>query len=190
MHQENQRNYRSSIKRTMLLAAAAASVIGLNRSAQCANATWSAAPAGSNWNAPNWTTASAPYTALPGDALIFGTSSVTGLNNDFAAGTSFGGITFNSGASAFALSGNDIALSGPIAVNSGSGVQTINLNIAGSATSGISMSSAASNTGNNLALNGSVSVATLTASGVNTSATPSNILTIASGKTLTVTGGI
>src|SRR2546421_5237417 len=103
MHQANQSSYRSSIKRAMLLAAAAASVIGLNRSAQCANATWSAAPAGSFWNAANWTTAGAAYTALPGDAPIFGTSSVTGLNNDFSAGTSFGGITFNSGASAFTL---------------------------------------------------------------------------------------
>src|SRR5438067_1996402 len=98
MRETNQSGNASSMKCTLLLAAAAASVIGLNRSAQCATATWSAAPAGSNWNAPNWMTAGAPYTALPGDALIFGTSSVTGLNNDFTAGTSFGALTLNTGA--------------------------------------------------------------------------------------------
>jgi autotransporter-associated beta strand protein len=167
------------MKCTLLLAAAAASVIGLNRSAQCATATWSAAPAGSNWNAPNWTTAGAPYTALPGDALIFGTSSVTGLNNDFAAGTTFSGITFNTAASAFTLNGNSVNFTGGVLVNSaGSIAQTINFGFtaAGSLTMGTDQSG-----GNKLVLNQDTSVATLS---VLSSSTTANTLTLT--KTLNV----
>src|SRR5581483_8845831 len=130
-----------------------------------------------------------PYTVQAGDALFFGTSSITDTNNNFPAGTSFAGLTFNTGASAFTLDGNDIALTGPIVVNSGGGnTQTINFNITGA--TGLSMSSPASPTGNNLTLNGNVSVGTLAATGQNNTGMPANILTIGAGKTLTVTGGI
>ena len=55
MNQANQRKLRAKVtKSSMLLAAAAASGIGLNRSARGANATWSAAPTTSNWNFANW----------------------------------------------------------------------------------------------------------------------------------------
>ena len=150
-------------------------------------------PAGSNWNAANWVGGSgASSAAAPGDVLVFDSSTITGLNNDFGAGTSFAGITFNANAAAFTLNGNDITLSGPINVNSGGNIaETIGLNMTGDANSGINMSSSTSITGNNLTLNGNVSVGTLLANGVNTSGTtPSNTLTIAANKTLTLTGGL
>ncbi len=193
MRQANQRKFRASTTtRTLLLAAAAASVIGITHSAEGSSATWSAAPAGSSWNAPNWVGGSGALgQAAPGDSLFFGASTVTSLTNDFAAGTTFAGLAFNSGASAFTLGGNDITLSGPLAVNSGSATaETINFNIVGTAASNISMSSATSTTGNSLTLNGNVSVGSIVSSGLNTTALPSNTLTIAANKTLTATGGL
>ena len=90
---------RARVSRRAILLAAAATAAGFGtsgKSAWAANANWSAAPPGSFWNAPNWDNGG-PYTALPGDALFFDTSSITGLNNDFTTGTSFAGITFNPG---------------------------------------------------------------------------------------------
>src|SRR5947207_391058 len=179
MREQNQSGNRSSMKRTLLLAAAAASVIGLNRSAQCATATWSAAPAGSNWNAPNWTTAGAPYTVLPGDALIFGGSTVTGLNNDFAAGTTFGGLNLNTGASSFTFSGASVNFAGGVIVNSAANTpETFNFGF--TSTGSLAMGTDQSG-GNNLVLNQDTSVATLA---VQSNSTTANKLTIA--KTLNV----
>src|SRR5438034_11307248 len=160
---------RARVSRRAILLAAAATAAGFGtsgKSAWAANANWSAAPPGSFWNAPNWDNGG-PYTALPGDALFFGASSTTGLNNDFTTGTSFAGLTFNAGASAFTFDNNDIVLSAPLVVNSGgSTVETINFGITGAAGTGISMSSATSTTGNSLVLNQNVSLGTLAASGL------------------------
>ena len=84
-----------------------------------------------NWGtAANWSTA----TPVAGDDLFFGAAGSSGtiLNNDITAGTSFLGITFNSGSSAYTLGGNSIVLTGGI-TNSSSSDQTINLNMANSA---------------------------------------------------------
>src|SRR4051812_18351512 len=120
MRRSNQNGYGGiATKRMVLLAAAAASTIGLHPSTHGNNATWSAAPAGSFWNAANWIGGAGPSgAAVAGDALFFGTSTVTSLNNDFAAATSFAGISFNAGASPFTLNGNDIVLGGTLTVNS------------------------------------------------------------------------
>jgi fibronectin-binding autotransporter adhesin len=178
--------------KSMILAAAAAATIGgsfIASRASAANATWTGAT-DTFWNQANWDNAG-PYTIVAGDALFFGAAGPTTSHNDFTAGTSFAGITFNSGAQAFTLEGNDIALTGPIVVNAGNGnVETINLNITGGAATGISMSSATSTTGNSLTLNGNVSVGTLAATGQNTTALPSNTLAIGANKTLTLAGGI
>ncbi len=182
---------RKSNRKGIILAAAAAAAIGGSfvSHAGAANATWTGA-VDTFWNQANWSTG-APYTVVAGDTLIYGASGATTSHNDFANGTSFAGITFTSGAQAFTLEGNDIALSGPIVMNSGNGaVETINLNMTGGAATGINMSSAASTTGNNLTLNGNVSVGTLVANGQNITALPSNTLTIGAGKTLTVGGNI
>ncbi|HEV2320655.1 MAG TPA: autotransporter-associated beta strand repeat-containing protein [Verrucomicrobiae bacterium] len=81
-----------------------------------------------NWNtAANWLAGTAP---VAGDSLFFGTAGTSGtsLTNDITAGTSFAGLTYNSGASAFLFNGNTIALTGGITNSSGS-TQTNNLAI-------------------------------------------------------------
>ncbi len=75
-----------------------------------ASDTWSSSPSGVNWNSADWTGGNAPPQA--GDALVFGSSSQTTLNNNFSAGTAFGGLYFT-GVNAFILNGNSVLLSGP-----------------------------------------------------------------------------
>ncbi len=75
--------------------------------------------------AANWTTAIAPKV---GDSLVFDGSTRLTVNNDLAADTILGGITFNSTAGAFTLNGNSITLSGNITDNS-TATQTINFSI-------------------------------------------------------------
>jgi fibronectin-binding autotransporter adhesin len=100
-------------------------------SAQAANKAWSNGPADATFSGINWTPGQipgAPATTLnSGDALFFGTSSLTTLTNDLSSFT-FAGLTFNLGASAFTIGGNDFTLSGGITNNSTS-LQTINNNI-------------------------------------------------------------
>ena len=77
------------------------------------------------------------------DLLFFaGTTRLTATNN-FAANTAFNGLTFNSGAGTFVLSGNAITLGGGITNNSTS-LQTINLNLALGTTRNIEVVSAGS----------------------------------------------
>jgi fibronectin-binding autotransporter adhesin len=95
------------------------------------NDTW-AGNTSPNWNtAANWDVNVVP---AAGDGLFFGTagSAGAGLNNDIAAGRSFAGITFNSGASPFTLGGNGIALIGGI-TNSSASPQLIKLAVTDSA---------------------------------------------------------
>lgn len=79
----------------------------------------------SNWStATNWDAdASAP---VAGDALFFGGSARLTNTNDFDAGTSFAGLTFNNGAGAFTLNGNGIVLGGTL-TNASANTQTLNL---------------------------------------------------------------
>lgn len=84
--------------------------------------TWIASPTSLNWSlASNWGGAAPMNNAQ----LTFGTSSATNLNNDIA-GLTIGGLVFNSGASAFTLSGNSTLLSGDI-INNSTSAQAINL---------------------------------------------------------------
>lgn len=86
--------------------------------------TWIGNGADGNWQtAANWTT-------LPtaGSALTFAGGRQLSTNN-FAVNTSFGGLSFNSGAPAFTLSGNAIILSGNVS-NDSSNTQSINLPVA------------------------------------------------------------
>ncbi len=86
-----------------------------------ANWAWSTAPANGNVAGNNWTSGTTPgaATATPvsGDSLYFGTSSLTTLTNNASAFT-FGGLTFNAGASAFIINSNSFTLSGGITNNS------------------------------------------------------------------------
>src|SRR4051794_33125553 len=73
---------------------------------------------GANWDTP----------ASAGSALVFDGTNRLNPFNDFANGTAFGGITFNSTAGAFTLSGNDLSPGGDITDNSTT-AQTINLGV-------------------------------------------------------------
>lgn len=93
-----------------------------------ANKTWDGGSGGdSNWQTgDNWDNNIAPSTY---DALYFAGSTRLTPSNNYAANTQFNGITFNSGAGAFTLSGNDIKLGGNI-TNSSSNTQTMGLGMA------------------------------------------------------------
>jgi autotransporter-associated beta strand protein len=95
-----------------------------------ANRTWSGGGLNNNWSSGgvagiggNWSGAAAP---AANDSLFFGGSTRLTNTNDLAADRSFAGITFNSGAGTFTLSGNRITLGGDV-TNSSTNLQTINL---------------------------------------------------------------
>ena len=129
--------------------------------------TWSGTGANALWqSAANWDTL-----PIAGDTLYFAGSTQLSNTSDYAAGTQFNGITFNSGAGAFALNGNALTLAGDV-VNNSTSLQTINLAIA--LTGSTRTLNAASG---NIALNGVISGSTgivktgtgsLTFSGTNT----------------------
>ena len=109
---------------------------------------WVSGSTDDNWQtADNW---SSPVAA--GDVLVFGSGARLTPNNDFAVATAFAGIVFNSDAvDSFTLDGNALTLNGAVA-NNGSLTQTINLDMALAAGSGVF------NTGaGNLAVGGVVS---------------------------------
>jgi fibronectin-binding autotransporter adhesin len=93
--------------------------------------TWSTAPTSGNWSvAGNWTSGTAP---LANDSLAFGSTTIASSTNNLTAGTQINGITFNSGAATYTLSGNQITLGGSVTNNS-TNTQTLSLPIALSAT--------------------------------------------------------
>src|SRR5690242_4904523 len=81
------------------------SIFWLLPGANAAVKTWDGGGDTSKWQTDaNWNADARP---VAGDLLVFqGTTRIT-TTNDFTAGTSFGGITFN-GPGAFALNGNSI----------------------------------------------------------------------------------
>jgi fibronectin-binding autotransporter adhesin len=88
--------------------------------------TWNGAGTDSNWmTAANWG-GSAPIT---GDLVIFAGTNRLASNNNLAAGSVIKGITFNSGAGAFVITGNSIALGGSIVNNNTANVETLKLNL-------------------------------------------------------------
>ena len=90
-------------RRAALLTAAASLAIV---SAPAATMTWNGGAA--LWQTPtSWAGGVAP---AAGDALVFAGSNNLASQNDFPAGTNFLGLTFNSGAGAFNISGNGIVL--------------------------------------------------------------------------------
>jgi len=92
-----------------------------------ADVTWSSTPANGNWNnGANWSTSPTPPVA--GDTLVFGASSITGLNNDFAGGTTFSGLNFAADAPAFSITGNSVTLGGNV-TNASTAPQQIGINL-------------------------------------------------------------
>ncbi len=95
------------------------------------NDAWSTNPLDNTFTGANWTTGTttpgAPTgTIASGDNLYFGTSTITTLNEDEAAGFSIGSFTFNAGASAFIIAGNSFALGAGGVTNNSTSLQTIN----------------------------------------------------------------
>lgn len=92
---------------------------------------WDGGGSSGLWSdALNWDTNATPVSPT---ALQFGGLLQLSSNNDLAAGTLYNGITFNAGAGAFTLTGNGINLGGNI-VNNSSSLQTINFDLAQTAT--------------------------------------------------------
>ncbi|MBL6963476.1 MAG: autotransporter-associated beta strand repeat-containing protein [Bacteroidetes bacterium] len=90
------------------------------------SATWNGGGVDNNWTtADNWG-GTAPVAT---NSLIFEGSTRLTPSNNFAAATNFAGITFNSGSSAFTLSGNSISLGADVTNNS-SNLQTISIAMA------------------------------------------------------------
>ena len=79
-----------------------------------AQATWNGGGTDDNWSTPaNWN----GTTLAGGEALVFGGLQRLTNVNDTAADTAYAGITFNSTADAFSLSGNRITLGGSVVNN-------------------------------------------------------------------------
>jgi fibronectin-binding autotransporter adhesin len=147
----------------------------LAQAAFAAQWAWNTAPNSATFSGANWTSGTTPGsgtgTPSSGDSLYFGTSSQLSPNNDFSAYT-FGGITFNSGASVFSIGGNQFTLASAASiVNSSSSAEVINNNIILGGAGTVSAS------GGNLALGGIISDGSL---GYN--------LTLNGGKTVTLSG--
>jgi len=96
-------------------------------SLQAATITWNGAANG-NWSGANWS--GGTPVSMGSDTLIFQGSNHLATTNDLTGYTASGAtaIAFNSGAGAFTLSGNAIALEGNI-TNSSTSLQTINLGL-------------------------------------------------------------
>src|SRR5215510_1620940 len=86
--------------RAYLLATTAAAALLAAMPAHAQNATWSTAPANSDFNtAANWMPAT-----VPTGTAFFGASTITGLTFNPGAVNSLGGFTFNAGAPAYSFS--------------------------------------------------------------------------------------
>ena len=91
--------------------------------ASAADRTWNGGGSDANWStAANWG-GTAPSA---GDVLMFAGSTRLTNTNDLSDGTAIGGITFNTGASAFVLAGNGVSMLGAV-TNFSVSSQTINL---------------------------------------------------------------
>ncbi|MFO1488383.1 MAG: hypothetical protein U1F83_05035 [Verrucomicrobiota bacterium] len=102
---------------------------GMLQSTFAADKTWDGGGDQSSWSGSpaNWDLDTAP---VANDRLFFDGGIGLFPNNNFAADTDFGGITFNPGAGAFTISGSEIDLAANAGVtNLSSNVQTISANI-------------------------------------------------------------
>lgn len=132
--------------------------------------TWDGGGTSGSWSdLSNWDANTTPVS--PTLLTFGGTSQLASSNDLFTAGTTFNGITFESGAGAFTLSGNSITLGNNV-TNSSSSLQTINNDLI------LNANRTFTSTTGNMAVGGVISGAfgvtktgagtTLTLSGINT----------------------
>ena len=154
-----------------------------------ADNTWDGGGASGSWSdLTNWGSNTTPVSST---LLTFGGTLQLNSNNDlFAADTSFAGITFNTGAGAFVLTGSRITLTGNVTNNDDS-LQTLNLDMIMGATRTFTVASGDLAVGGILSGSGGFTLAqststarTLTLTGANTY---SGTTTVGSG-TLIVSG--
>ena len=140
-------------------------------------------------------------TIAAGDALYFGTSSITTLNDDEAAGFGLASFNFNAGASAYTISGNSFTLTGGIN-NASSVLQTINDAFTVTGTTGFTTTTSNLTLGGNITFAGSANTFTLagasgggatgggnvTLGGTDSFTATGNIIQVVGGSTLTITG--
>lgn len=111
----------------------ALAILGLSlclaTSLHAADKTWDGGGDGINWSASpaNWDLDTAP---VANDRLFFGGTAGLAPNNDFAVDTDFTGITFNAGAGAFVITGNEFDLAANSGItNNSTTLQTFTCNI-------------------------------------------------------------
>ena len=111
-----------------MLAVVSASTMTFSHGLEAANRTWDGGGSDSDWTNPvNWDgNLTAPVAS---DALVFGGTVRLTPNNDNAADTAFGPITFNAGSRTFVLGGNRILLSGDINDNATAAAKKIALEL-------------------------------------------------------------
>ena len=101
------------------------SVVG--SSSQAANQTWNGAGDGTTMNSgANWVSTIAPVTT---DSLFFAGTTGLSVNNNYAANFVFNGITFNSTAGAFTLSGTSPIYLGAGVTNNSASAETISVDL-------------------------------------------------------------
>jgi autotransporter-associated beta strand protein len=121
-----------------MLAAAPVAAAVSSQAVFAATDTWTGGGTDTNWNTSgNWTGGNP--TPAAGDTLVFGVTTHLASNND-ATGLSLGGLQFSTGASAYTLTGNNIALTGGLIDNAATSVETINFSITGTAASSLQLS--------------------------------------------------
>ena len=105
------------------------SLLPVSLLATVGNDTWNGAGADNNWlTAANWTAGSANKPPGTNDILFFdGTTRLTANNNYGSTTNSVGGITFNSTAGAFVLTGNSVTNNGGTVDNSSVNTETVNI---------------------------------------------------------------
>src|SRR4051794_24583863 len=104
MRSSNSKKNRQILMAALAAATAATSVCQM---ASAANVTWTGGGANGSWSLPaNWI----PTAAVANDALFFAGTTNLSTFNDLNAGDTYAGITFNAGAGAFTLAGNQLAL--------------------------------------------------------------------------------
>ena len=105
------------------------SLLPVSLLATVGNDTWNGGGADNNWlTAANWTAGSANKPPGTNDILFFdGTTRLTANNNFGSTTNSVGGITFNSTAGAFVLTGNSVTNNGGTTDNSSVNTELVNI---------------------------------------------------------------